>query len=102
MPHHKLYSEFMSIVKYEIYIRSEFWKFHVHTKNIKDLISKSESIQPDIFSKKQNNLIENSIYQVKPFNFQSCKFMGTHNRYSVTGKYMISGVETLEDFAIFY
>ena len=80
MPYHKLYSAFISFIKYEVYIRSKFCKIHVQARNTKDLISEFESAQPERLSNKQNNFIENSIYQVKPFNFQGCKFISTYTR----------------------
>ena len=45
MSHHKLYSEFTSSKQDEIFIISTFYKFVIHTKKIKDLISKFESTQ---------------------------------------------------------
>ena len=84
MSHHKLYSEFVSFVKYEVSIISAFWNFCVHTRNIKVLISKFEPAQQDRFSKKQNNMIEKSRYQGKPITFYRCNFTSTCNSHIVT------------------
>ena len=59
MPHHKIYSAFVSFIHDEVFIRSTFYKCGVHTINTKELISKFESTQQDILYKNQNNLIVN-------------------------------------------
>ena len=49
----------MYVIQDEVFIISAFYKFGVHTINIKDLISKSESTKQDRVSKNQNNLMVN-------------------------------------------
>ena len=83
----------MSVIKYEVSIRSAFYKFGLYTRNIKILISRFESIQHDKVSNKLKksdikNLVAGTIN-----NFYSCKCTGTHNNYSVIRKYLIIVVE---------
>ena len=60
MYHHKLYSEFMSVIQGEVFVRSAFYKIFIHAKNIRDLISKFEPNQQDRISNDHNNVIGNS------------------------------------------
>ena len=53
---HNIYSEFMSVIQDEVFIRSKFYKFFFHTKKIKDLLSKFESTQQDIFMLCQDSI----------------------------------------------
>ena len=57
MYHHKLYSEFMSFIQGEVFVRSAFYKIFIYTKNINDLISNFESTQNDRVSNNHNNLM---------------------------------------------
>ena len=47
MFHHKIYSAFVSVIQDEVFVRSAFYKFGVHTIKIKDLISKFGSTQQE-------------------------------------------------------
>ena len=83
MSHHKLYSAFMSDIQDEVFIIFVFYKFGVHTINIKGLIYKFEYTQHDIVSNNQSNLIENiNPYQIYQWGSALLCFSLGHQSYT--------------------
>ena len=83
MSHHKIYSELMSIIQDEFFIRPPFYNFFIHIKNIKDLISKFESNQQDRVYKNQNNLMGNfNQHHISQWYSDTIRFSFGHQAYT--------------------